>query len=466
MEADPMRRRIAQIGLYVAVLAIFAAGVWGLYVWTKKPPEEAEETTKPAASDPARPIKLSVQAQKNLGLKSERLQPTSIWRTIEVPGVVIDRPGISDRGVVAPVTGIVTRIFHYPGDAVEPETPLFRIRLVSESLHAAQLELFKATRQIEIARDERKRLLGPSESGAVARTKIIEIDNQIRLLEVNQQAYRQDLQSRGLPEERIEAAARGEFVTEIVVKSPGEQAVPQAEVALTAAAVGEQERLPFSFELHDLKVELGKQVEAGEVLCSLADHRSLLIEGRGFKQDLPLIQGAAVNGWKVGVEFEQADKSWPPLPEELQIQHVANLIDIESRTFGFFLPLENQWRSFDRNGQARLVWRFRPGDRVRLHVQVEKFENVFVVPLEAVVQEEAEAYVFSQNGEYFSRKPVHVLYQDRRHVVIANDGSVRSSTFVAKNAAASIHRIGKAQVASGQPADVHVHPDGTVHAVH
>ena len=459
-----MFRRIAQIGLYVAVLAVFIAGVWGLYVWTKKPPEDPPEASS-AKPDSNRPIKLSIQAQKNLGLKSEKLEPTTIWRSIEVPGVVIDRPGISDRGVVAPVTGVVTRIFHYPGDAVEPETPLFRIRLVSESLHASQLELFKATREIEISRAERQRLAGASEGGALPRARLIEIDNQIRRLEVNEQAYRQDLQSRGLPEERIEAAARGEFVTEIVVKAPGEQATDESTV-VPAALNEEPALLPFTFELHALKVELGQQVEAGEVLCSLADHRSLMIEGRGFKQDLPLIQAAATSGRKVEVELELADKSWPELSGGLPIEHVANFIDVESRTFGFYLPLQNQWRSFDRDGQTRLLWRFRPGDRVRLHVDVEPFEKVFVLPREAVVQEEADAYVFQQSGEYFNRKSVHVLHQDRRRVLIANDGSVRAGQLVAQNAAASIHRIGKAQAASGQKSKVHVHADGTVHEAH
>jgi hypothetical protein len=33
--------------------------------------------------------------------------------------------GISDRGVVAPVTGIVTRIHAYPGDTIAPYSLLF-----------------------------------------------------------------------------------------------------------------------------------------------------------------------------------------------------------------------------------------------------------------------------------------------------------------------------------------------------
>jgi hypothetical protein len=49
--------------------------------------------------------------------------------------------------------------------------------------------------------------------------------------------------------------------------------------------------------------------------------------------------------------------------------------------------------------------------------------------------------------------------------VIANDGAIRPADFIAQNAAAAIHRIGKSQATSGQ-ASVHVHADGTVHEAH
>ena len=147
-------------------------------------------------------------------------------------------------------------------------------------------------------------------------------------------------------------------------------------------------------------------------------------------------------------------------------QHIANTIDEESRTFAFFLPLENQWQSYTQGGQTRMLWRFRPGDRVRLHVAVEKMENVYVVPREGVIREGPDAYVFRQNGDLFDRRPVHVLAEDRASVVIANDGSLKPGSYVAQNAAASINRVLKAQMASGQPTNIHVHADGTVHAAH
>ena len=414
------------------------------------------------------PVRVSPEARKNMGVISAPLKPTTYFRKIEAPGVVTDRPGVSDRGVVAPVTGIVTKIHAYPGHMVAPDAPLFVLRLMSESLHTSQLELFKAAKEIEIARQQRQRLEGLASAGGVAGSRIIEIENQIERMNVQLQAYRQSLLARGLASERIDAAARGEFVTEITVRAPGEQVRQESLAASTSANDGEVSRpAPLHFEIQSLQVELGQQVEAGAVLCHLADHQSLLIEGRGFRKDLPLIQSAAKQRFPIEVLFEASEgDDWPEAPKQLRIEHVANSIDASTRTFSFFLPLENQWQPYDQEGRARLLWRFHPGDRVRLFIVVEKIDDVFVLPQAALAREGPEAYVFRQNGDLFDRIGVHVLHEDGMSAVVANNGKLRKGAYIAQNSAATLQRVLKAQLASGQPANVHVHADGTVHAAH
>jgi membrane fusion protein, heavy metal efflux system len=470
-----MTRSNFVINVVVSLLAIGVAVGLGIYAYNKWKTRQSaaaasnEAAPKPPVSDGNTPVRVSAEARKNLGIFAKALQPVTYYRKIEVPGVITDRPGISDRGVVAPVTGIVTKIFAYPGTTVAPNSPLFALRLVSESLHTSQLELFKATKEIDIARQQKRRLEGLVESGGIAGSRILDIENQVQRMDVNVQAYRQDLKARGLSEQQIEAAAKGEFLAEITVNAPGEQALRTTEVILAASIEGDDEpaRLPFSFELQVLKVDLGQQVEAGQLLCTLADHRALQIEGQGFKKDMPLIQRAAKDQLPIKVAFELEEGSnWPALPAELKIGHVANLIDTDTRTFRFFLPLDNQWQSYAEGGQSRLIWRFRPGDRVNLSISVEKMENVFVLPLAALVREGPEAFVFRQNGDLFDRVAVHVLNEDSTSVIIANDGAVRKGSFIAQNAAASLNRVLKAQLASGTPTNVHVHADGTTHAAH
>jgi len=404
---------------------------------------------------------VSPQARKNLGLVVKPMAPASFLRTIEIPAVITDRPGVSDRGVISPVTAVVTQVLIHPGDTVEPDQPLFVLRMVSERLHASQLELFKATREMEIQRQHRQRLAGIAESGVVPQSRIIDIDNRLQLLDVTVQAYRQELVARGLSKERVDAAARGEFVTEVTVRSPSSAPMP------SRATGGETAAQPFRFELQSLKVELGQQVEPGTVLCELADHRALVIEGHAFKADLPLLQEAARTAAAIEVDFgEHSAVRWPDALPPLRIEYVANTIDPETRVVNVLVPLANQWQSYMQQGKMGILWRFRPGDRVRLQVPVEELANVFVLPREAVVRDGSDAYVFRQNGDLFDRRPVHVLDESRSQVAIANDGSIKPGSYLAQNGAASLNRIVKAQAAQGLPAGVHVHADGTVHGAH
>jgi cobalt-zinc-cadmium efflux system membrane fusion protein len=148
---------------------------------TKTVPADA---TAASHGIPNEQVKLTPQARHNLNLVSKPLTSQTFWRTIEVPGEVVDRPGISDRGVVAPVTGIVTKVHSFPGDTVQPGDVLFTLRLVSESLHTSQMELFKATRDVQITQEQRKRLGDIGKEGTIAQTRLIEVDNQLRRLEV------------------------------------------------------------------------------------------------------------------------------------------------------------------------------------------------------------------------------------------------------------------------------------------
>tara|TARA_R110001592_G_scaffold123916_3_gene332337 strand:- start:751 stop:1614 length:864 start_codon:yes stop_codon:yes gene_type:complete len=71
-------------------------------------------------------IILSDQAIANLGLKVKSIQPETFWKTLQVPGMVVDRPGRSDRGLVSPVDGVVEKMNYFPGAGTS-----FRTRLDS-----------------------------------------------------------------------------------------------------------------------------------------------------------------------------------------------------------------------------------------------------------------------------------------------------------------------------------------------
>lgn len=434
-----------------------------------------ESLTEPgAAAEKQTVLEISEQARKNLSLVSKAARTQTYWRTVVIPGEVADRPGVSDRGVTSPAVGVVTAIHAFPGDTMRPGDPLFSLRLFSEYLQATQTQLYKATQETLIVQAEIDRLSNAVSTGAVSRSKVIDLRSEISRQATLIQAARQELLTRGLTPDQIQEIESGTFVSTVEVVAPPVLDSSAFAERSTAGAVQQatflddgQNAHGLAYEVQELAVELGQQVQAGQLLANLSNHQMLYVVGHAFKREAAFLEQAAQDQRPIEIEFaEDAEGQWPEHLQTFKIRHLSNVIDTNNRTFDFFIPLTNQARSYDDRGRVFLVWRFRPGQRTRIHVPVEKFDDVFVVPAEAVVRDGPEAYVFRQNGNLFKQIPVHVLHEDRRWIVIANDGSIASGSYLAQNAAASLNRVLKSQSASGQAPGVHVHADGTVHAAH
>jgi biotin carboxyl carrier protein len=441
----------ALIVVAVAGTAFFTRQSWLPYFVGAPTATKAADDHHDHAHGDAQRVTLSPQAQANLRLSVEAIAPETYWRSIQIPGMVVDRPGLSDRAVTTSATGIITEIRARPGDTVRAGQPLFTLRLQSETIQNAQAELFKNTRDLQSNAEQRALLVRAG--GAVPEQRLMELDNQERRLKAAAASYRQELLSRGLKPDQVTAAAEGRFAVEITIAAPGATIDGQPLIS-DAPRVDTPE---VAFEMEEMKAQLGDHVQAGQTLATLANHQLLLIEGRAFKQESSLLERAAQNGWPVQAEFAEEASDWPETTKELKVQHLANSVDPISRTFAFYLPLTNQSRAYTHDGRTHLVWRFRPGQRVRLQVPVEKFEDVFPLPVSGIVRDGAETYVFRQNGDVFDRKPVHVVFQDRQTAVIANDGSIGPGQFITRNGAATLNRVLKAQALGEEAGHGHDH---------
>jgi cobalt-zinc-cadmium efflux system membrane fusion protein len=437
--------------LGIALVLIISGGAYlTRSQWLSSTPTKTDDEHV-ETGPPSEKVLLSEQAQKNLRLTSKPLVATNHWKTLSVPGMVIDRPGHSDRGITTPVTAAITRIHHVAGEIVKPGDVLFTLKLLSEPLQLTQQDLFKSTLDLQFAQTQKKQFALAGDD--IPKATRIELDNRITRLEVSVRAFRQELLNRGLNEKQVNDVGEGKYVTEIPIAVPARSPEPKS---------ANEPTTPL-YEIQELKVELGQQAQAGQTLCLLANHQLLAIEGRAFRDEAPLLERAVKEGWAVDVDFgEQANADWPTLPKAYPISHIANTIDPENRTFRFLMPLENQYHIIEKEGRQQLLWRFRPGQRIRLLVRVEELKNVFVLPLDAVAREGADAYVFRQNGDLFERKPVHVLYQDRQFVAVANDGSVPPNVYIAQTGATQLNRLIKS-AGNTLPKGFHIHADGSVH---
>lgn len=393
--------------------------------------------------DEAASLALSKQAEANIGLRlvTVRLQPYD--RKITVPAVVVERPGCSQVQITAALTGRVTRIHCIEGEAVTPGMPLFDLRLTHEELVQAQAAFLETAEQLEVVGQEVQRIAKVVAGGAVAGKTLLERQYEQRKLEAVLHALRQRLLLHGLTSQQVdEILATKTLLRDLTM------AVPEHDCS---ANQSDAERL---FVVQKLEVQPGEHVEAGQTLAVLADHARLYVEGRAFEEDIPALNEAVARNADVTAVFPLAGGRQERV-DGLKIAYLSGTIDLATRAFAFYVELENRLiRDGGNAAKPRFVdWRFKPGQRGRLLVPVQRWENRIVLPSEAVVLDGAEAYVFEHNRDHFDRREVHVEYRDQDSVVIANDGSLKPGVQVAASGAYQIHLATKNK--NGPPIDPH-----------
>ncbi|NBV45940.1 MAG: HlyD family efflux transporter periplasmic adaptor subunit [Planctomycetia bacterium] len=370
-------------------------------------------------------LELSEQARRSIGLREGDIALTTFYRTISLPGIVVERRGRSRLTIIAPITGSVTNIFVTEGEAVAPDQPLFELRLTHEEIVQAQADLLKTTEEVDVVRREIARLEGIGPEGIVAVKTILERRYELQKLEAIRTAQRQALMLHGLSEQQVDdILTKRRLLGSVVVRAP--------------AAAGQTPRSGEEVILlvQELGVERGQHVTAGDTLAILADHKTLLVEGEAFEQDIPQITQAAADNRPVVAVLES--RAGPQQKVDgLQIAYVANRIDTDSRALHFYVQLQNEVvRDKPGDANTRFVeWRYKPGQRMQLRVPVEEWTDRIVLPTEAVAQDGVESYVFRLNGDHFDRQAVHVEHRDPQWVVVANDGTLFPGDRVALSAA-------------------------------
>ena len=98
-------------------------------------------------------LTLSVQAQGNIGLTPESLQPVQLAtfrRSITVPGIIVGRPGRTRLEISTPMAGVITHVHAVQGEAVDPGTLLFELRITAEELVSTQTNLLRSVGELDV----------------------------------------------------------------------------------------------------------------------------------------------------------------------------------------------------------------------------------------------------------------------------------------------------------------------------
>ena len=374
-------------------------------------------------------VKLSQAAQQNVGMQLAKVELRSFERTVTVPAMVIERPGRSIMQVAAPLTGVVTRIWPLQGETVTPGQPLFDLRLTHEEVVEGQAQYLRTAEELDVVRREIARLEKVSANGAIAGKTLLERQYELQKLQGVSRAQRQGLLLHGLSDVQVdEIAAKRALVSEMTVFAPkktGDQSKADAQRLL---------------QIEELKVTEGQNVKAGDSLCVLADHAVLYVQGKAFEQDAAALNKAANNDWRVKAVVAAEGPERQTVPD-LQIVYLASKVEPESRAFLFYVELPNHLvRNYERpDGHRFSSWQFKPGQRVDLMVPVEQWAERIVLPINALVQDGPESYVFEKNDGHFDRRAVHVEYRDQYSAVIANDGVLTPGKMIIVSGAYQVH---------------------------
>ena len=378
---------------------------------------------------------LSLTATKNIGLDDTAIIAVNVvdyYKSFSFPAVVVERPGFSTITIPSLVSGIVTQIYHETGVAVEPGEPLFDILLNQQALVNTQTEFLTLLRRREFNATERQRLANVNPDAVPGQHRTLEyeklqIDSDIEI-------QKNVLLLQGLNETAVTDSLEknGQMIRSMTVYAPPFE---NEEHVASAAHADDEEHI---FTIDELFVSVGKHIAVGDSLCQLTDYCKLAIKGKVFTANETELTQALASKSRVTATFER--NGTRETVEGLVLRSIDNKIDSASGTLFCYVDLKNHFTNYEvddeSNPRRYIQWHFKPGRRCELNVEVEPLPDCIVLPVSAMAKDFQETYVFewigSEGGKrIWRKKPVHVIYQTKDIVVIANDGSLTSGAKVA-----------------------------------
>ena len=385
------------------------------------------------AHDDANALELSPEARLNIGLTKEMIGTVKreqfYYKKIAIPAMVVGLPGKTNTKVVAPMSGVVTDLFVIEGESIEPGSPMFKLRLLHEDLVKAETDYLRTLGSLDVEEKEIQRISGLTNNGAIAGKVLLDHQYEKHKLESVLKAQHEALLLHGLSKEQVERIKQSrQLVSEVVVRAPDIKPDSNALELVTQPV----KKVKPRYVVKKLMVSKGDFLQAGGTMCVLSNYGDLYIQGRAFEQDVDDLAKATQYRWPVEALPENHQKHAKPI-QDLRIAYLDHEVDTDSRAFHFYVDLPNSILSerTAENDHRYVTWKYKPGQRMQVFVPVATWENRIILPVDAVVKEGAEYFVFVENGSHFDRKPVYVEYKDQQNVVLGEDTFLFPGTRVA-----------------------------------
>jgi len=400
-----------------------------------------DETAATLLHGQAVEIALSPTAAKNIGIDDSAIMTVEVldfYKSLSFPAIVAERPGFSMLTVSSPVSGVVAKIHHESGVAVMPGEPLFDILLNQQELVKAQAEFLALLQKREINDAERERLANVNPQAVPGQHRTLEYEK--RQIDSEIDVQKKVLLLQGLSETDITDSLEknGTMIRTMTVYAP-----PFIHESNLASTVNDDEGHIFTID--ELYVTTGKNVEVGDSLCRLFDYCNIAIKGKVFAANEKFLVRALASKSRVTASFEGNGSR--EIVDGLFLRSIDNKIDATSGTLFCYVDLRNRFVTYEVSGESNMhryvKWHFKPGQRCELNVEYEPLPNCIVLPVDAVARDLLETCIFEWVGNegekrIWRKTPVHLVYQTKDVVAIANDGSVFPGAKVATKGASFI----------------------------
>ncbi len=386
-------------------------------------------------------LTLSREAFHNLGLELGQPEIRTHIKRLRLPGEVIENPGKSNLIVAAPVSGIISQIFTYPGQAIKVGQPLMKIQVIDESMTNAQRDLLNTISQIRSTESELSRIRPLVANRTVAGKVEIELNYKRDQLLNSKQVKIQELLVLGLSEQHInEIISDQKLIRELDVYLA--KPLENQELTKVSTNGSEDPNGEYVFSIERLQSNLGSRIKQGEPLINVSYHNLLYVKTHAFESDIDVV----TNNWnsRLGVVVEYGPDENPKIIDGLSIVFADNHVEQPSRTFPFYVALQNSVLSESRaeNGAIYRSWLFRPGQQIHVELETERVDGYFVLPASAIAQNGVETIVFktlddpARDPEIdFKEINVKVISRDQEVVLVDTSGRLSEKhTIVMKNA--------------------------------
>ncbi|MEC9092846.1 MAG: efflux RND transporter periplasmic adaptor subunit [Planctomycetota bacterium] len=411
-------------------------------------------------------VEVTETAQKSLGLKIRRVQLGDYTATYDIPATIRELPGAGSIRISSRFKGLVKKVLVSEGQSVKSGQPLYEIELTGKTLAGTQSDYLLALQRLKNVDQELNRLEPLIREGGLPAKRSLELQYEKKQIQAVINTKYQELLFLGLNQSQVKSIqTQGRLIRNVVVEVPDDLVPPQVNFSLDSKKLADA-----TFVLHSVNALSGTVVDAGSTLCSLAFHEILLVEGQAFEKDLPQLKEAVDLQKEVTVRI--GPFSGHAEIDNCRIAFVSNHVREETNIYPFFVYLPNQNQGHPgQSADGYIPWRWKPGQLAHVALPRKHYQQMLVLPREAVAENGVSRIVFQWKGQVehehhpddnhehadeYVPVEVDVVFMDREFAVINPGGLLKEGTRIAFNSASQL--LFSMQSGSGGHSHSHPHP--------